>query len=712
MRSWKNKVLVLLVSLALVIHIFHVPVFALSASGYENRIKNFKTEGYVSTGDKATDLISFAKNQVGKTGKELGYDDNWCAAYISDCAKYVGCDWKWTATPSAFKSVGTVIYTRGDESPSVEPQAGDLALIDWSNNSNDCGHVEIVTGYIPVSECKQTEGNGKIGGLITIGGNTGSSGYSGNAVKVRKNPVNTNWGGSNNFYNCILYIVRPNYDKIPTVTPTPVPTPSSTMPASGQGTNNKTYIAPRISDLRVVYSGYKYIEVEATIYDAGQGIVRYEIGTWDGGLFSTFTPRGTTRVEGNKIKCSVPVDINESFYAIAKYFPLDLKIGIRSYDSSDNVHYALGEKISYQYRLPIPTAIKKVNNHTYYRFDHGYTWEDANEFAKSIANGRLVSIDSVNENNAVSSLVSDGSSYAYYTGGKYDLSGKWTWTDNSAFSYTNWISGQPNVSSGQRDALIITEDGWAAYSSKFKNLLGFIVEVENETKQLPTAYPTLSPTPEPTATPTPKPVIKVTDAVKKTIKNHGIDAKFQVRIPKVSISGKNLDSVNKKIRKEADKRVAKYEEGVAYTYYVNDKVISILMMFHGFKDFDITYKVYNISIETGKLLSDAAFIKLYGITDKEFFDMVKQHYSKDTFGITKVGKKYTKKELQRIKNLRKKNLKRVSYKYVHPYLTKWGKLDFAGSIYWYNLESDETALGQSIYDDKTSNYFWKLIDKE
>ena len=170
--------------------------------------------------------------------------------------------------------------------------------------------------------------------------------------------------------------------------------------------------------------------------------------------------------------------------------------------------------------------------------------------------------------------------------------------------------------------------------------------------------------------------------------------------------------MNKKIKNEANKRVKKYEEGVYYTYYVSDKAVSVLVMFHGFKDFDITYKVYNISIETGKLLSDADFIKLYGITDKEFFDQVKKQYNKDAFGVMKVGKKYTKKELQRIKKLRKKNLKRVSYKYVTPYLTKWGKLDFVGSTYWYNLEMGETGLGQSIYDEKTSEYFWKLIDKE
>ena len=217
------KIISSLLTIIVVLSYSAVPVYALSVNGYSNRISRFNTSGYSSTGDKATDLINFAKKQAGKTGSQLGYDANWCAAFVSDCAKYVGCNWSWTQTPSAFKNVGTIIYTRGGELLS-EPKAGDIALIDWNNSSFKCGHVEIVTGYIPTSQCTNKQGNGVIGGVLSVGGNTGNNGYPNNVVKNRTNPVNTNWGGKKDYHNCISYIVRPNYNGSSGDDPTPLGT--------------------------------------------------------------------------------------------------------------------------------------------------------------------------------------------------------------------------------------------------------------------------------------------------------------------------------------------------------------------------------------------------------------------------------------------------------------------------------------------------------
>ena len=185
-----------------------------------------------------------------------------------------------------------------------------------------------------------------------------------------------------------------------------------------------------------------------------------------------------------------------------------------------------------------------------------------------------------------------------------------------------------------------------------------------------------------------KPTVKVTTADKKTI-NTGGGNKLKVSIPKVTISGKNMSSVNSKIKKDINKK----QMGASYSYYTNDKIVSILIRYEGEYDTERENRVYNISVSTGKFMSDSAVVKLAGSTDKKFLAKVKKAYKKSKFG---TGDVYNKKEASKLlSKIRTRNLKRVSYKYVDPYIDSKGKLKWVSSYYWYNIEMGDIALAHT-----------------
>ena len=51
----------------------------------QNRTGNF-SRNYSITGNGAEDIVNVARAQLGKTGSQLGYSEQWCADFVSDCA--------------------------------------------------------------------------------------------------------------------------------------------------------------------------------------------------------------------------------------------------------------------------------------------------------------------------------------------------------------------------------------------------------------------------------------------------------------------------------------------------------------------------------------------------------------------------------------------------------------------------------------------------
>lgn len=204
----------------------------------------------------------------------------------------------------------------------------------------------------------------------------------------------------------------------------------------------------------------------------------------------------------------------------------------------------------------------------------------------------------------------------------------------------------------------------------------------------PTPTPVvIKPSGKTTSTPTPKPKVKVTTAISKTSSFGG--SKHAYKIPKVSISGKNTSSANNKMKKELSKFATSgaHAREITYTYHVTGKVVSILVHIsnHDTDSYD-NYKAYNISIKTGKLMSDKAVVKAAGSSTRRFFAKVKTTYKNFGGGSSAPSAD--------AKKCRKKNLKRVSYKYIDPYIGKSGHLCFIGYVDFYG----GSGSGRRIFD--------------
>lgn len=179
MKTCKKEYLVQWVAVCLAI-VLGVGLYSgLPVSATQSRKQNFSTD-YTLTGDGAQDILNVALAQQGKTGSELGYTEEWCADFVSDCAdlagqseavpRYGGVD----GLKKKILTAGGVVVT--------SPQPGDIVFFS--------GHVEIVY-------------SGSGSSLKSIGGNTSSAG----SLYSRKVSSPRVHGGS-------YTVVRPNYKKV------------------------------------------------------------------------------------------------------------------------------------------------------------------------------------------------------------------------------------------------------------------------------------------------------------------------------------------------------------------------------------------------------------------------------------------------------------------------------------------------------------------
>ena len=188
------------------------------------------------------------------------------------------------------------------------------------------------------------------------------------------------------------------------------------------------------------------------------------------------------------------------------------------------------------------------------------------------------------------------------------------------------------------------------------------------------------PSPTPSPSPTPKPVIKVSTK-QSTLSDSTKWGYWKLEYPQISISGRNTDSVNSKIDSDFQKYKYNWKDdnskpyNSSFKYFIDDEVISILVEIkHDSKYYQyLDYVVYNISIQTGELLSDSEVVKRFGIKDNDFFFLVKKTYNRFEAGISWVN--------QTIKDkCTKANLERISYQYVKPYINVNGDLCFVGYV--------------------------------
>ena len=87
-------------------------------------------------------------------------------------------------------------------------------------------------------------------------------------------------------------------------------------------------------------------------------------------------------------------------------------------------------------------STRSVNGHCYKYFATSLNWSNA-ELACRSWGGHLASISSYSENKFVGSLT-PANAAALIGGTDSEYEGSWSWSSDIPFSYTNWISGEPN----------------------------------------------------------------------------------------------------------------------------------------------------------------------------------------------------------------------------------------------------------------------------
>ena len=179
------KVVCIVMVLCLVI-CFPMPIFAT-----QNRTNNY-SKSFSLSGNGVDDIVSVAMAQVGKTGSQLGYSEQWCADFVSDCAELAN---QGTAIPrnGYCPSLQNAILNAGGYQVSAgSARKGDIAFY----GTNGASHVEII----------YANNNGRIS---TIGGNSGS-GSNCYSRSVRNHTYQT---------MTITKILRPNYGQSTQILP-------------------------------------------------------------------------------------------------------------------------------------------------------------------------------------------------------------------------------------------------------------------------------------------------------------------------------------------------------------------------------------------------------------------------------------------------------------------------------------------------------------
>ncbi|XP_067915859.1 C-type lectin-like isoform X1 [Heterodontus francisci] len=99
---------------------------------------------------------------------------------------------------------------------------------------------------------------------------------------------------------------------------------------------------------------------------------------------------------------------------------------------------------------------KQWNHYCYQLFNDAKTWQDAEEYCKSVVpGGHLVSIRSQEHNDFIKNMLSA----AIWIGfNDIDKEGKFIWTDESSTEFVNWNGGEPN-NAGEEDCAELQQSG-------------------------------------------------------------------------------------------------------------------------------------------------------------------------------------------------------------------------------------------------------------
>ena len=170
----------------LVLAICLILSIAPSVAARQCRTQNFES-GYELTGYGPEDMLAIAFAQLGKTGTQMGYSEEWCADFVSDCAILAG---QGDAIPAYAYCYGLydAILSAGGTKTTSSPKPGDICFINWDGGTR-FQHVEIVYKV-------------ENGMVYTIGGNTGGGSNLYKRCVALHDPLAS---------NVIVSILRPKY---------------------------------------------------------------------------------------------------------------------------------------------------------------------------------------------------------------------------------------------------------------------------------------------------------------------------------------------------------------------------------------------------------------------------------------------------------------------------------------------------------------------
>ena len=187
--------------------------------------------------------------------------------------------------------------------------------------------------------------------------------------------------------------------------------------------------------------------------------------------------------------------------------------------------------------------------------------------------------------------------------------------------------------------------------------------------------------------------ISVTDAVNETYTatdpTTGSSYTYHFVIPKVTISGKDMDAVNESIYKSVN-GISSFTNQMqspetSYLYTIDNGILSIILKSeHHEYPFQVQYRIYNISIESGKLITPAELLALRGMNEEEFFDVVEGFYKEAADQAAKSDKaiEYYGSYEDAYENYYNNNCQyNLNLDMVRPFIAKNGNLCFACGVF-------------------------------
>ncbi len=138
-----------------------------------------------------------------------------------------------------------------------------------------------------------------------------------------------------------------------------------------------------------------------------------------------------------------------------------------------------------------PVNSVEYNGHTYELYLNRLSWHNAKLKCEELG-GHLATITSEEEQEIVTTLADGKGAYL----GATNENGTWEWITGEEFSYTNWVSGEPNNKGHLSENYlgVYSEGGWNDFDYINQNVNGFICEYDACSHESYTATFTIFPT--------------------------------------------------------------------------------------------------------------------------------------------------------------------------------------------------------------------------